>query len=244
MRSLRRVFSVLAILAALAASIPTAWAQLPPLSGREVPEHSLALRFGWDSTWTVGVAYTMSKENVFFQHDGSFDAALDIPIAFLGRLSDWKFSIGSTTRFTIDGDWAVAWVSHTTLIRSTSAAGRTFTIGSTTMLRTGAYGSDGAAVFDLSMRVADMTNIAHSDLVRATFDERPIGAVPGPRGKWCRNTSQRIGFGLAAALESDRDAFSLGFGGVEHSAESGLEAGPMLGQLPFHFVAGWERKVQ
>lgn len=252
--------ALLATLAVVAADV--ARAQLPP-NGRDIPQHRLAVSFGWDPVWVVGIAYARAVRDVG-GHDGSLEVTLHFPPVLLRDLDAWKLSVGATGLFVASrSDLGLAAGAHTSLAATHDATGRKLAWAFDLTLHPGVYGTDGTIALDCGWRQGLATSMHHADAVRDLFAERyggadstripaqrvahsgadaaPDAAAAGPHDGWFRFPARRFRLGLAGACRFGGTTGLQAAVGFERTAQKqGIVANPTLGQLPFTLQAGVE----
>lgn len=220
----------------------TAAIAAPPPDLLPDARQSVWASFAWDPAWVGQVGIRAPLTDRSGARSWGWNAAITTPLALLGEFGNGAIWTGVTVCQPV-GRWSMQAAIDSGLTRSVNELGRHIGWGADLTLRPLWELHHGRIGPDLGWRQGISTHIRHSAAVVDLFDDRPAGAIAGPRNGWYRAPVSRGRAGVAGGRRlGARNAWALsGRGGFEGTIQrQGLVAQPSLGQLPFYLYASAE----
>lgn len=234
----------LACLACLAvcAAMPGPAQAADPVTTRQVARHRVAVDFGWDPTWTVGVGYSHGLRGRLGGHDARLGLRFDAPISTLHTMSSWRVAAQWTMLFRFPYTLGVAVSADAGVVYGRDPTGRKIGWSSELAVQPGSYWRAWSLGLDLRWRSVPLLALEHSARVASTFEDRypdGDGHGDGPRNGLLAFPSHKLLLGVAAggAIVDRVGLFARG-GFAWQPQRQRVVNFPALGQLPFYLQVG------
>jgi hypothetical protein len=238
----------IAAAAAMTWALPTlARADPKPVIANEIPEHAIGFQFAYDPTWMVGLHYGHGWKASLGEHDARLDLGFDAPMMLIPTGLNWTLWGGFTGLFRVRGRFDISAGGRTGIALAKDVLGRKTSWMAELNLRPGYYDRRGSFSAHLGYRTSIVTWVKHSELVKATFDNR---YMPGSNADLKNDepidggygfSSHRLRIGVDGGVQAaERVGFYFGAGYQWVPQPRGIFYNPKVGAWPFYADVGMD----